>query len=141
MEGLSAAASGIAVVSLAIQLAESIKELYEFWDSVKEAPKEIEAIVKELKLLSAVLDDIQLDQQINGIDPIIVDILDSCVSQVESLKAIVQKLEQQCQSSSRKVRQWAALKASFQKDRIGQFRASLQETKTTLILAQQRLQK
>lgn len=55
MEGLSAAASGIAVVSIAVQLANSIKSLCEFWGSVQDAPDDIRAIVKELGLLSAVL--------------------------------------------------------------------------------------
>jgi hypothetical protein len=36
MDGLSAAASGIAVVSLAIQLAESLKKLHEFFEAVHE---------------------------------------------------------------------------------------------------------
>jgi hypothetical protein len=46
MDGLSAAASAIAVVSLAVQIAESLRELCDFWDSIQEAPEDIKAILK-----------------------------------------------------------------------------------------------
>lgn len=38
MDGLSGAASVNAVVSLTVQLAESAKKLYDFWNLVDEAP-------------------------------------------------------------------------------------------------------
>jgi hypothetical protein len=41
MDGLSSGASILAVVSLAIQLADSVKKIYEFWESVQDAPEVI----------------------------------------------------------------------------------------------------
>lgn len=58
MEGLSAGASGIAVVSIALQLADSIKRFSEFIGSIQEAPEEIESFLSDLQILSSVLDDI-----------------------------------------------------------------------------------
>lgn len=55
MDGLNAGASAIAVVSLAVQLIESVKYLYDFWKSIEEAPAFIRDIAKEFSVLSAVL--------------------------------------------------------------------------------------
>ena len=52
MEGLSAAASVIAVSSLAFQLAEGTKKLFEFWDSIQNAPEEVNDIKLELESLT-----------------------------------------------------------------------------------------
>ena len=63
MEGLSATASGLAVVSVAVQLAESFKKLSDFWKSIKEAPDDIREISVELEVLSSVLIQIAFDTQ------------------------------------------------------------------------------
>ena len=55
MDGLSGGASVFAVVSLAIQLQESITKLIEFWKAVQNAPSSISALLGELKTVSAVL--------------------------------------------------------------------------------------
>lgn len=93
MDGLSSAASGIAVVSLAFQLAESIIKLYDFWDTVQEAPDEVRAIVKDRKLLRAVLNDIESNTQQYDSDPSLSDVLESAIDKVKSLDAIVTEFE------------------------------------------------
>ncbi|PMD42284.1 ankyrin [Hyaloscypha variabilis F] len=55
MEGLGAAASVIAVASLALQLAESVTHLCEFWQSITDAPESVRDIAKELHVLSTIL--------------------------------------------------------------------------------------
>ncbi len=55
MEGLGAAASVIAVASLALQLFESVKHLCEFWQSISDAPESVRDIAKELYVLSTIL--------------------------------------------------------------------------------------
>lgn len=55
---------GIAVVSLAIQLAGSFIKLYDFWGTVRDAPDEVREIVIDLKLLSRILDEL-----VNRSDP------------------------------------------------------------------------
>jgi hypothetical protein len=72
-------ASGVfAVVSLPLQLATSAKQLFEFWDSVVGAPKTIENIAIELKLLSIVLDQIEARYQKRGLSGTILNVLNNC---------------------------------------------------------------
>lgn len=78
MDGLSGGASIIAVVSLAVQLAENAKKLYDFWQSVGEAPASIRTIATELKVLSTVLADIAAHDQKYGPDEITTSVLESC---------------------------------------------------------------
>lgn len=137
MDGISGAASGIAVVSLAIQLADSIKKLCEFWDSVQDAPNDIRAIVKELRLFSAVLEGIQLNELRYGPDPITRSVLESCADKVSALVGLVDDLEPGFASMSIRVRKWSAFKATLRSEKIKKFRVSLDETKITLRLARQ----
>jgi hypothetical protein len=84
MESLGAAASVLAVVSLADQVAERIKQLYEFWSAVNEAPEKIHAIANDLKFLSSVIVQISNNYQnvaqdkTSGFDSLMVDILKAC---------------------------------------------------------------
>jgi len=55
MEGLGAAASVIAVTTLALQLVESVKHLCDFWQSISDAPGSIRDIAKEFHVLSGIL--------------------------------------------------------------------------------------
>ncbi|CAN9449549.1 unnamed protein product [Alternaria alternata] len=65
MEALSGAASGIAVVSLTIQLIQSVALVREFIHDVKGASKELHRLVAKLELLNALLEDARkvLEQQ------------------------------------------------------------------------------
>lgn len=137
MDGLSGAASGLAVVSLTIQLADSIKKLCDFWDSVQDAPNDIRAIVKEMRLLSAVLEGIQLNELDYGPDPTTRSVLETCADKVKTLFGLVDDLEPGFTSMSKRVRKWSALKATLRSEKIKKFRVSLEETKITLILARQ----
>lgn len=52
----------LAVVSLSLQLAEGFAKLYKFWVSIKEAPNHVAVIAEDPLYLSAVLEEISLDQ-------------------------------------------------------------------------------
>jgi len=84
METLGAAASAFAVVSIADQVAERIKQLYEFWSAVNEAPEKIRAIANDLNLLSSVIVRISNNYQnvaqdkTSGFDSLMVDVLKAC---------------------------------------------------------------
>jgi hypothetical protein len=81
MDGISGAASVIAVVSFTVQLVETAKKLYDFWSSVDEAPDFVHEIVADLKLLSTTLAEIALHEQKHGNNGSVTDILESCTSQ------------------------------------------------------------
>ena len=55
MDGLSGAASLLSVVSLAIQLADGIKKLHEFCDSMQDAPEYVRSMVHEPKMLHGMM--------------------------------------------------------------------------------------
>ncbi|KAF4624646.1 hypothetical protein G7Y89_g13524 [Cudoniella acicularis] len=57
-ELLGVVASGMGVISLAIQLADSIKTLKELFSSMKAAPQEIFLAIEEVETLSLILEDI-----------------------------------------------------------------------------------
>lgn len=55
MDGLSAAASGIAVVSLSLQLVGSVREIHCFLHSISEAPEEVKRLLDLLEQLELIL--------------------------------------------------------------------------------------
>jgi hypothetical protein len=58
MEGLSAASSGIAVVSLSIQLVDSVREIRRFFRTLKDAPEELSRLLDLLEHLELMLENI-----------------------------------------------------------------------------------
>ena len=131
MDGLSGAASGIAVVSLTFQIVESISKLRKFFEPIKMAPEVITHVVKDLRQLSSILGTIQAGTSIPS------DVVTTCVDKIENLYAIADELEPGFRSTNRKTRQWTSFKAARKDEVLKRFRTTLEETKTTLILALQ----
>jgi len=96
MDGLSGAASGIhtpgsfggtqlisagmAVVSLAVQLAKGLIELYDFWGSVRDAPEEVCEMLKDLQMLSNILNELITRKDPS---PHVSDALEHCYTKIE----------------------------------------------------------
>lgn len=137
MDGLSAAASGMAVVSLAFQLGESIKQLHDFWDSIKEAPDDIHAIQEDLEILSSVLAEMADEVQHSGPDQTLTRALKICCDKVNKLTRITNEMEPGFASRSLRIRKWTAFKAVLKSEKIYRFQKALEGLKSTLILAQQ----
>lgn len=135
MDGLSVAASSFAVLSLATQLADSFKKLYDFWSSFRDAPNDVRTFTKDLKLLSAILSKIELEGKRYGSGSETLDVLESCKEQVASFMTLMRDIIPGFEAESRHTRTWSSLKAAFKKEKILQFRNCLRETKITLILA------
>ncbi|KAE9381098.1 hypothetical protein N431DRAFT_476007 [Stipitochalara longipes BDJ] len=136
MDGLSSGASVLAVVSIAVQLADSIKRVYDFWSSVKDAPHSIRAMIGDLKLLGNVLDEIVLSEK-NREGGVTGNVLASCQDRINDLLQITNDLEVGLASSSQRTRKWAAVKAVFKEEKMKEFRRALEDIKTTLLLARQ----
>lgn len=139
MDGLSGAASVIAVASIAIQLADSIKKLCDFWESIKDAPEEIATLVQELKLLDLVLKKIHVNEEKFGADPTTTAVLNRCAEKVNTLVAAMDTFQPGFASKKWQVRTWNSFKVTLQSKKFHNFRLSLGEIKTTLILARQDL--
>ena len=138
MTGLSSAASVIAVVSVAVQLADSIKKLYEFWNSVQGAPEDVHSIKADLGLLSTVLSDIALDAQQHQLpDAALIGVLEQCTIRVGVLTTSVREINLGFDSKHCSVRKWSAVKMVFKDKKLEKYRVTLERLKTTLSLAQQ----
>ena len=137
MEGLSAAASGIAVVSVAIQLAESFKKLSDFWKSIKEAPEDIRAISVDLELLSGVLVQIAHETQHVEPDATLIATLNGCCFKVKAFTTLLNKIEPGFASTCLRVRKWTAFKAVLKHGELMKFQEALERLKSTLLLVQQ----
>ena len=137
MDGLSGAASGIAVISLALQLGGSIKHLYDFWGSVKEAPDEIHAITTDLSLLLSVLTEMAVEEQYSVPDPTLTTVLKACCDKAEKLVFITNDMEPGFASKSLRIRKWTAFRAVWKGERLQKFQKVLEGLKMTLMLAQQ----
>ena len=136
MDGLSGAGSVIAVVSVAIQLAETIKKIYDFWSSVQDAPQDIRDIVKELQIILDVIKEIENDEWISKLEShsIIQTAAESCLDKVQSLYDFVGRFGSQGASSGRVRRTWSSIKVVLQKDKIENFKRSIEATKSTLTM-------
>lgn len=135
MEGLSAAASVIAVTSLAFQLAESIQKLFDFWDSVQNAPAEIHDIKFELGSLRDVLEQIGHDAQYQLANPSMVLALRLCSEKINVINSLTAEIELGFASSKSLTRKWSALKAALRRGKIEKVQSALGRLKETLILA------
>ncbi|KAH8704359.1 hypothetical protein GQ44DRAFT_820019 [Phaeosphaeriaceae sp. PMI808] len=118
MEGLSIAANGLAVVSVAFRLTEACIKLYRFWESVEGAPHEIATIKDDLQYLISIFKRIESSN--HSLGDCIVEGIQHC--QIKVL-------------SSRGKQKWTAFKAATQNKHVQRFRESLSETKSTLTLA------
>ena len=137
MELLASTASAFAIVSLAVQLAESANKLYEFWASVKDAPDAIQDMVTDLELLSSVLSRIALEAQSSTPDDTTTAVLKNCSVKLQSLTLQVDKLEPGFTLRSSTIRKWRAIKVVLRSGRLEKLLTTVEGIKTTLILAQQ----
>ena len=133
MEALSTTASFVAL----IQLIESVRKLYEFWVSIKEAPEHIQSIVIDVKLLADTLADIASEAKHTEASVTLIEAIENCDAKVKALNSIVREIESDFASASITVRRRAALKSVIRGARIKRFTSTLESLKSTLLLVQQ----
>jgi hypothetical protein len=137
-EAFGVISGGLSVVSLAIQIADSIKRLKDFCDLVKEAPDEVRLALDEVEVLSLVLQDIEhsmYDQStcVPAIKTAVMRSLHLCRVSSDALLTIARDLYSDMAGGKR----WSSFKAALRKDNMMKFRARLEGAKTTLMLANQ----
>ena len=71
--------AGIALVGASARLAQSFSQLYKFWESLREAPGEVEVIKNDLMLLANVLGDISKEVDLS---PSVALTLEACQAKV-----------------------------------------------------------
>ncbi|EON67347.1 hypothetical protein W97_06600 [Coniosporium apollinis CBS 100218] len=137
MDGLSGPASVIAIVSLTIQLADSINKLCGLFSSIRNAPEDIKSILKDLQVLETVRKSIQHNQELYGPHQEVAAALQGCHQELLALQAIVDDLAPGFAMRNSFQRKWNAIRSVSKSEKMKDFRARLQEAKTTLILALQ----
>jgi Fungal N-terminal domain of STAND proteins len=137
-EVLGLFASGIAVTQLADGIVRSIRNIRDFWQSVRDAPKDLNDALEELEILGATLMELQNDLRNHGgrglSGTAASECLQYCRKAAGDLEAIVMGLKQGLDLKSGR-RHWAAIKASFQKRALQDFQQRLDRAKSMLTLA------
>ena len=131
MDGLSAVSSAFAVVSLAIQCADGLIKMHDFFERIKHASEEIANISNDLRLLSGIVEKLHLEEQVYH------NVLEHLRTKVSQMQGIVVEIESGFKSGRTRDRHWSAFKAVKSSAAIRRFRQSLEETKTTLMIGLQ----
>lgn len=110
MDGLSAAASGFAVASLAVQLVGSVREIRRFLQSISDAPEELRRLIDLLEQLELILGHVGVLVRRqrgnsrcaeNGILSSVSRAINTCQSRLTMLEGVVQSTKQASAASNR----------------------------------------
>ncbi|KAH6669557.1 hypothetical protein B0J14DRAFT_432565, partial [Halenospora varia] len=137
-ETLGVAASGMAVISLAMQVAQSLKKLKDFCSLIASAPTEILLALDEIEALSLILEDIDNSMQESLFSDartklVLLRSYKLCRSSGETLKVLVEEMDEALQ----KGRKRGGLKYAMKQSVLDSVRRRLESTKGMLILANQ----
>ncbi|RYP86781.1 hypothetical protein DL770_004852 [Monosporascus sp. CRB-9-2] len=133
MEAIGLAASGIALVDVTAQLAHTCLKLYDFWESIRDAPRDVQDILVDLRIMQNILREISTEKELASSVSLI---LSSCVTKTQELEAIMHDFDAGLMPlKSKKERLWTALKFTGKAKQFQKFRESLSHTKQTLSLA------
>lgn len=138
MEGLAAASSVLAVVSLALQLADNVQRLIEFWDSVKEAPAEVSGIRSQLRILGVLLKSIERDlpqSPSDGDSDLGHACLVVCGESLLKLEKLSEGWDQELNSGSIR-RKWTCLKKALRENELARYWNQVDRAKSTLMMYQ-----
>jgi hypothetical protein len=136
MDGLSSASAVFAVASIAIQLGDGVKKLLKLYSAIRGAPAKVDALFKDLALLSLILDQahtIDYGSKSNGITELA---LESCITKIKQLRDKVEKSAAHLGSSSKIQKKWSALNITLKEHEIVDLRTSIYQALAVLDSAQ-----
>jgi heme exporter protein D len=144
MDPFSAAASGIAVVSLAIQLVDSVREIRRFLRDISEAPKDLRRLIDLLEQLELILENIGAlveRQQQHSAEPAIdmsasiVRAMRTCESKLKFLEDVVAAAKKTSSSNGKVKRTFGSFKLACKKKDIEELESQLHDAISLLNLA------
>jgi hypothetical protein len=138
MEVLGAVSSVFAVVSLAVQLNSNIQQLIEFWDSIQDAPIEVARIKTQLRVLTVLLQSIELEGRRTNADDSDsggAQCLCICLECVKKVEKLTVELDRGLNGGGIR-RKWTRLKKTFKEKELNQYWEELERAKTLLIVYQ-----
>ena len=127
----------LAGVQITGKIGSQIVKAREFWQSVQEAPEDVQSIIIDLELLSSILAEIALaeQQRAGRPDPIITNALQSCLQHVAPFRQLMDEFELGFNSDSKIRRKWSACKVAHKEKKLQKFGEMLEKAKTSLVIA------
>lgn len=142
MDGLSSAASAIAVVSLAIKLVQTVQEISKFLKNVQDAPKEVLRLIETLDQLQGTLDNVRqlIDQQflvfrLPGSPTFITKAMENCEKQIQALETFASGGRRSLEHQHRLRRTWTSMRIVAKKQDIEDIQCRLKDAKMDLQFA------
>jgi hypothetical protein len=144
MDGLSAAASGFAVVSLAVQLVGSVRQIRQFLRSISEAPEELRRLMDLLEELELILEQVGIlvqSQRRNstlwetGVLTSVLKAANSCQIKLAMLEGVVEATKQAFAASNRTTRTLGSFKLACKKKDLREIESQLHNAANLLSLS------
>lgn len=137
-EMLGVVASGISVMSLAFQVADSIKKLKDFCDFVKDAPEEIRLTLDEMEAMTLVLEDIDESVQVQNNLPLSTkNAVAKSICLCRTCAATLQSLVMELRNGLAKQKRRTSFKVALTRENLMNIKARIECSKSTLLLANQ----
>jgi uncharacterized protein YoxC len=143
MDGLSAAASGIAVISLALQLVDSVRQIQRFLRKVSEAPKELRRLIELLEQLELILESIgeliNKQQQQSGdqdvaVSETVLRAMKTCENTMKGLTSTVDGARKSIEAKNKAEKTLACFRLSCKKKDIEEYERQIHEAISLLNL-------
>jgi len=140
-EVLGLTASVFSVVSLAIQLGDSLRIACEFWDSIEDGPDDIRRISMELRLLANILYQIHREHEDGAVDRVqeqmIKDALAIAKTDIDGLAVIITDLSRKIGPGQNGLkRKWGRIQVVLKGGKITKLKAYIESAKSILTLLQ-----
>jgi hypothetical protein len=130
-EALGIAGRIVSFVGLAGQIAQGVNYLYNFFNSMQDAPSDIKLLAAELKIMGTILDEVDRDE----VDSAALGAaLQLCKDSVAELEGLVQKSNLTSKQSMAK-RVWSQMSTAFRNEEFRKYIRRLERAKTTLLHA------
>lgn len=123
----------VGVVSLGVQLAESVQKVKRFYNDVKDAPERLADVIDEIESLSDILIDLEGSHSLDGtgVSSNMQRCVAACRKAVERFSTYVNGLESRLKRSKRR----GSVKIALKSENIEEVISRLESSKSNLVLA------
>jgi hypothetical protein len=132
-EAFGVAAGAIGVVSLSIQLAESLHKVKSFYESVKNAPPQVAELIEEIEIMQDILGDLETGSQ--GASVASTPTMRRCMKVADGATKRFTVFATELQNRIKKSKYRGGIKFLLNRDDIKQMLDQLERTKSSLSLA------
>ena len=139
---MEAAAGGIAVISLGLQLVHTVKRVKNFVDGIRDAPSELANLATDLEryhLMLAKVNDLvgtrrSLQNSQDSTD-LMESIVRGCKPNIDKLEALMDKLQKKLSHGGRRWTTWASISSMVKKDEIERYQKGIKDNLANLNMA------